>query len=413
MSRTSSDRTSRPASAPGDAAAPAVVSLEEHLAQRGTDLSAVLVHVRERTGIGPGGALLAVGSLVEGLGTTKSDLDLLLVTSRHEALASDVVTLVVGKSVVDMRVLRWAALDDLVGRLRAWAELPWDVNHAVKFSIDDRTLLHRVRNGRLLEGDPALIAARAPDHTELCRLKLHVARQASRTILVDMVGYRESGDHRSLAFGAQEVLGHAIDALVAAHGNSNPLLKWRARLLASLARDWEEALDVPPTGRSASERVWELQRLPAASDPEACSLHASRITCFARAVFAWSERRLARADLPPASPRRPVEPEPVAPSDEAPLPMIDYDVDVWLVDGGGALGRLNEFEEPVMVSADELAMLLLFDGHRGARAVERAVHGDHPDGRGAAARLVARLEAARMVVPREEDPRRPLARGAS
>lgn len=409
MSRASSDRTSPPAAAPDGA--PSVVSLEQHLAQRGADLASILTAVRESTGIGPDDALLAVGSLVEGLGTTKSDLDLLLIAARPEPPASDVVTLVSGTSVVDMRILRRDALDDLVGRLRAWAELPWSVTHAVKFSIDDRTLLHRVLRGRLLEGDPAALAARAPDGEQLCRLKLHVARQASRTILVDMVGYRQSGDHRSLAFGAQELLGHAIDALVAAHGNSNPLLKWRARLLGSLPRDWEAALAMPPTGRTAAEAVWDLQRLPAAPDPAACALHASRIACFARAVFAWSERRLARPDLPADLPRRARAAAP-GPTDEPPLPLVDYDVDVWPLPGGAMLGRLVEFEEPVHVTDDELAMLLLFDGVRGARAVERAVHGDDPDGRGAAARLVERLDAARMLVPRAEDPRRPAARGA-
>src|SRR6202008_2286814 len=99
-----------------------------------------------------------------------------------------------------------------------------------------------------------------PTREGLLRLKLHVARQAARTIQVDMAGLRDAGDHRSLAFAAQELMGHAIDAMLAAYGLSNPLLKWRSRLLERVPRDWELAMSVAPSGLTAGDRIWRLLR---------------------------------------------------------------------------------------------------------------------------------------------------------
>ena len=106
----------------------------------------------------------------------------------------------VDRCLVDLRILRAAWIDELVGRLRAWSQAPWDLTHPVEFTLDERSLLHRLLHSRFLDEAAAARAAPwMPERTDLARLKLQVARQTGRTIQVDMAGYRESGDHRSLS----------------------------------------------------------------------------------------------------------------------------------------------------------------------------------------------------------------------
>ena len=212
------------------------MNVDEFLHLRGTDLPSVVSRVDTAIGLGDDDVLLAVGSIAEGLGNAKSDIDLLLITPRDEAAlpSRDELGLVVGKCLVDVRVMRTPEVDQLLGRLRTWTEGSWDVTHAVKLTIDERTLLHRLLHGRLLNAPRGgLAAATRPSQMDLSRLKLQVARQEARTIQVDLVGYRESGDYRLLVFAAQNLLGQAVDALTASYQLTHPVAKWRFRMLES------------------------------------------------------------------------------------------------------------------------------------------------------------------------------------
>ena len=114
----------------------------------------------------------------------------------------------------------------------------------------------------------------------------------ARTIQVDMVGYRDAGDHRSMVFAAQELLGHAVDGFLAGFHLTNPTPKLRSRLLERLPVDWGERLMLRPTGLSASELVWQLHRAPAAPTKKLALDHACRIATFARSAFTWAECEL-------------------------------------------------------------------------------------------------------------------------
>lgn len=220
---------------------------------------------------------------------------------------------------------------------------------------------------------------RVPSLSALARLKLHVARQASRTTQVDMVGYREAGDYGSLVFAAQEVLGHAVDALLAGYRLTNPISKWRSRLLESLPPDWERSLAVRPTGLPAGQRVWSLHRAPERPDERPALEHAFRITTFARAVFTWAESSLIKGSSAPL--RAAAWPRPERGSHDSPLPYLDFDVDFFLNDGRVTLARLNEFGETIEMSPREFALTLLFDGTTTAREAELVFDGN---GRGRA-----------------------------
>jgi HEPN domain-containing protein len=339
------------------------MTIDEFLRLRGTKLSSVVAEVRATVRLGDGEVLLAVGSIAEGLGNSKSDLDLLLITSSGESssLLQDDVTLVVARCLIDVRILRLAKFEELLTRFKTWSQSPWNVTSAVEFSLEERTLLHRLLHGRLLhKGKRAHVMAHLPPRRDVARLKLHVARHLSRTIQVDMVGYREVGDYPSLVFAAQEVLGHAVDALLASYDLTNPLIKWRSRLLDSLPSDWEQSLALRATGLRARERVWDLHRAPEQPDEDLALEHAFRITTFARGVFMWAELKLTRNSIARRKPT--IWPRTERKLREPPLPYLDFDVDFFLSGSRVTIARLNEFDETIEMSQREFAVALLFDG---------------------------------------------------
>jgi len=346
------------------------MTLDEFLQLRNTQLTTVVENMKKTVGLLPDDLLLAVGSIVEGQGNSRSDLDLLLVTPREFGSHA---SFVAGRCIVDVRVLKVEELDKLLAVFENWSESPWQVTQAAPFTYDERILLHRLHHGLVLHrGENEQVAARIPSLLNLARLKLHVARQLARTIQVDMAGYRETQDYRSLVFAAQEVLGHAVDALLAGHRLTNPLPKWRSRLLESLPPDWEICLGHRPTGLSAAELFWRLHRAPLRAGRESSLKHALRITTFARAVFHWAETTLVGAGV---KLRTKTWPRTGRKSREAPLPYLDFDVDFFLTNGHVTVARLNEFSGTLKMSATEFAMALLFDGTTTPSDAERFIYG--------------------------------------
>ncbi|MFL6245042.1 MAG: hypothetical protein ACJ74H_03385, partial [Thermoanaerobaculia bacterium] len=213
------------------------MTLEAFLALKRTNLQAILALVDEQLGLRSDEALLAVGSLVEGLGSSKSDVDLFWITPRgaDELPPQSTLTIIAGECLVDVRILKVSDLQHLLGRFSAWCAQPWSTMLEAKFNLDDRLLLHRLLRGRpLSKTHQAVVEPLQPARDDLARLKLNIARHTSRTIQVDMIGYREAGDFRSLVFAAQEVLGHAVDGLLAGYGQTNPQPRWRSRILGSV-----------------------------------------------------------------------------------------------------------------------------------------------------------------------------------
>lgn len=346
------------------------MTLEEFLQLRNTQASTIVETVAKAVGLGPDELLLAVGSIVEGHGNSRSDLDLLLITPRDFGSSA---TFVAGKCIVDVRFLKTDEVDELLTRFDEWSQSPWQVTHAAPLTYDERVLLHRLHHGLILHcGTDEHVTARIPSLLDLARLKLHVARQLARTIQVDMAGYREVQDYRSLVFAAQELLGHAIDALVAGHRLTNPLPKWRSRMLGSVPADWENSLGHRPTGLPAVELCWRLHRAPVRASRESSVKHALRIATFARAAFHWAETTLVGSGKK-AQPK--TWPRSTRKSREAPLPYLDFDVDFFVSNGHVTVARLNEFSDTLKISAPQFAMALLFDGTTTPSEAEGYING--------------------------------------
>lgn len=337
------------------------MDLETYVALHGATLGQVIEEAKAVIPFGAGDRLVAVGSLAEGLGNRKSDVDLLLVTPdcrKADISPEQIHPIVVGQCVVDLRVVPTPFVEALRARLRHWAQGDWAVALPVDFSAGELLMLHRISAGRLLwPGIDPSTDDTAGLRDDVARLKLHVARHMARTIQVDMSGYREAGDPVSLVYAAQELLGHAVDGLLAGFRLTNPTPKWRSRLLDQLPSDWENHLVIRPTGLSAREVMWNLHRAPAEASDDAALGHACRIATFARAVFHWAEDTLVHC----GASRRYVWPKKTASVKAAALPFLQLDVDVMRIGGGVAMGRLNEQGDMLRLEFDGAAVFLLFD----------------------------------------------------
>jgi hypothetical protein len=387
-------------------------ALETFLAAGGTTLPEVVAGVGTAVGLGGGDRLLAAGSVVEGLGSRKSDLDLILLAADPDRPgAPEQVALVIGRCVVEVRIVRAVALRTLRDRFDAWCRSPWDVSREAGFGADERRLLHRLRHSLVLHrGERDGFGEVAPAAADLARLKLHDARQTARTVQVDLVGYREAGDHRSLLFAAQDLLGRAVDALTASYGLTNPVPKWRSRLLDRVPAGWERAFAVRPSALPAGERLWRLHRAPESADRIGAGRHALAATAFARSVFAGAERRLLTGctEAPLAWPAGGAVPAAARGAGGArgdggpgrePLPPLDFDVD-FAPTGGPAdpvlLARLNEAGRPVPLPPRHFAAVLLFDGVTTAAEAQAAL----PGGTGEEVRqTLAAVRAAHLIGP--------------
>jgi hypothetical protein len=277
---------------------------------------------------------------------------------------------VVGSRLVDCQVVPLSKAMEALAQLNAWTERPWSVTEAPDVSLVDRLLLHR-----LLHAEPLYPVSEAawprPDRHHLARLKLQVVRHLGRTVQVDMAGYRQHGDTASLTFSAQDLLGHALDGLLAAYEMTSPAVKWRSRLARLVPPNWEDQLSIQPTGRSLLERYWELHRAPATINIKACLRHALRITSFARSAFDWAERRLNDPDLPAArDDRRKSRPESLGSTGS--WPYLELDVDFARSRDGVRIARLNEFGEALELTPAEFHWLLLLAGSSAATGASQA-----------------------------------------
>ena len=276
-----------------------------------------------------------------------------------------------------MRIVPVDLETSLRSRLKTWAQGEWNLTVAADFGASELLLLHRLGAGRCLWPASGPTRHDEAQGQDVARLKLHVARHMARTLQVDMTGYRDVGDHQSLVYSAQDLLGHAIDGLLAGFGVTNPTPKWRSRLLDRLPADWESRLVMRPSGLKPSDLVWRLHRAPAAATAVASLEHACRIATFARAAFLWAEEVLVYSGS--GTDRRHVWPERAASDGEPPLPFLDLDVDFHRTESGVSVGRLNEFGETLHMTLDEFAVMLLFDNCTTAREAALVIDGEAHD----------------------------------
>jgi hypothetical protein len=342
------------------------MQLEAFLEHKNTSLQEVMATAKERGKLSDDDIVIIVGSLSEGLATLKSDIDLILITERDASEISDKknIAWMIDECLVDMEIMPLQEVRQLTDRFQAWCEGGWDKTFSAGFSQDERKLLHRYLNGVFLEDGDGVKRRKIVtyDAAQLAKLKHHSARHVGRTIQVDMVGHELNQDYRSLAYAAHELLGHAIDSLLAAHYLTNPLVKWRSRLMDRMAGTGISQLNENYEGQSLSALVWYLYEMPSC-EPQAITTKVTEVTHFCRLMFLYAELTLV---YPEALSKFHRIRSHAGVSEEEKigqrLPRLKLDVDFHIDDDSIYVGRLNEPGAAIELNPIEFSLLLQFDG---------------------------------------------------
>jgi len=354
------------------------MQLAEFLNLQRITLDEIIEKAKTSLQLTPDDVLFVCGSLVEGLGNEKSDLDLFLVTSRQDiqCTSPNAVMLIVRRCRIDVRVVQRSAVEELIKRFHDWTAELRQPRNAILFSYDDRKLLNRIRVGEPLWG--AENYRKLQDQinlTDLAKHRLDCARYHAGTIQVDLAGLRSAGDQYSMLFASQELLGHTVDALLAGHHYPNFMAKWRVRQLMDLPSQWELELPGRPFEISAMDVYLSLHSAPQTLSPSAIFNHAQRIVAFSRRVLPWAEYRLLGPNSIPlnaASTGHTMTGQP--------LPHLDLDVAIRYRNGSFELFRLQGKGEIFSLSEKEYSLLCLFDGETSRdyaiREAERLVDKD-------------------------------------
>jgi hypothetical protein len=336
------------------------VKLADFLSYKGISLEDILEEAKERLHLASGDVLVLCGSLVEGLGNQKSDLDLILITDRQDIQFTSLndVVLIVNKCFIDIQVVHYLQMEQLLDRFNHWVGQPHQPRLAKAFAFEERRLLHRLCTGRCLFGDARFAEVKFPLRSiDLARHLLDFASYNASTLQVDLAGLRAAADPYSVLFVAQALLGYAMDALLAGHHFTNPNWRWRVGELRRLPKQWEQKLPGRQSEKSAEELYWSLHRAPDSTGINDIHNHALRIVAFSRRVFSWAEYQLLSPSLPPI----PTAQCTSIVSNE-PLPHLDLDVTVRYRDSNFELLRLQGDGQIFRLSAQEYSLLCLFDG---------------------------------------------------
>jgi len=339
------------------------MDLADYLLARGIALEELVSGIRKNIQFDPDDVLFAAGSLVEGLGNLKSDVDLYLLTSRDDIACTSLnsFALVLNGSLIDVRIVPYSQAEDLLNRFTAWSKQPRHPRRALGFSYEDRKMLHRLWSGQSLFNEETFSRFRAPlKDEEIARHKLDWSRFMASTIQIDLAGLYLAGDFPSMVFAAQDLLGLTADALLAGYGMATPNPKWRARQLGSLPDEWKKSVAVQPAEPSVLDLFLKLHRAPESMVLRDVLQHSRRIVAFSRAVFPCMEHKL----LGPPTVQIPRLPALNGSGDRrgALLPCLDFDVQISYQDGRFEMWQLNESEMVFELSPLAYAMACLFDG---------------------------------------------------
>lgn len=343
------------------------MTLDQFLRLHGLSLDGIAAEAVNHLALVQGECLFVAGSLVEGLGTPTSDLDLFLFTDRDDFAFHSMtdIALVMGGCLIDIRVVKYEVVRQLVGRFRDWRSAPRIPRRSFEFTDDERKLMHRVAVGRALFGTDILGDLKDEfESRDLARHKLDWARHLASTTQVDIAGFLAARDAHSAFFATQDLLGLTVDGLLAGFGSTNPNTKWRARLLAGLDRDWEDWIPGRRTGLSAQDCYLALYSRLTDYELRSVHLNALDVAAFSRAVFPWAEMRLLhRGEMVRAPPQSPK----FASVPDCALPHLRVDVEMRYVDGGLEVLRLNTPGQVLTFPLAVHRLLACFDGSSGAR----------------------------------------------
>jgi hypothetical protein len=188
----------------------------------------------------PDEAFFWSGSWVEGLANSRSDLDFYLIGSPDgrpgeaemtgPGLPPMYMSLTGGKVHLDVTIVPPELLDAVGAMLRKF-----DPDSAYPTALSDnlRELLHRIRIGIAVSGHSTLQRyQKIIDHNAFKRYLLAYYHNRADSLLIDVTGLMEEGDHYSAYFIARQRLDVVIDMFLVAKGQTNTRVdKWRWKKL--------------------------------------------------------------------------------------------------------------------------------------------------------------------------------------
>jgi hypothetical protein len=246
----------------------------------------------------PGEVALLTGSLVEGLGNLRSDIDVYWVTDRPvETTFANALVCDMGAGVAaDIEVFRPNGLRDLLSR---FADIDTGPNRDVRrsatsFSLSELKLLHNLRIGIPLWGADGLEALQlALDSVALARTLLDLAHAHLDMLHSDILGALGAGEITTARHLLRAFRNHLAGALLAGLGETNPAEKWRPQKL-TLARAAHGDIQLPG-GRPLSEMVDEIENSDARIGTDDPYQVFRRLLAASWSILPWAETLLSGA----------------------------------------------------------------------------------------------------------------------
>ena len=344
------------------------MNLDELLERRRATLPELVDTIWDKLECAADDQLLAVGSLVEGVGNLTSDVDFILLSDRRidAADAAGRRPVTVCGLICDVNLIPRQLLEAKHALLRHWSMRARQLADTKMLSGAAYQLLHRVAHSRKVAG-----VTEDPFDLHECRAllalhRLERARYEAYALLVDIPGFIGEGQWAALATACNELLGYSSDAVLAAHGVTIPARKWRFQLLQHSCGTTQQP------GHEFVAPLLELHRWPSPLGQDAMILHARRVAALARGVFLWAKSRMTPAmDPVPLLPPSQAD----ATADAVTSATLDFDVAFVFPDDKIHLVRLNRAESGVEVSARLAALLCRFDGVTRREELQRCAAG--------------------------------------
>ena len=270
------------------------MNLAEFLLAKGTTLEQVVAIVQDQITLRPGDQLYVAGSLVEGLGNDTSDIDLFLVSERDISLKQTGPAIIMhcGRAAIDLECWHPNQVKALLDKVPSNVDVTTaDHRPSLAWSVGDIERLHRLASFQLVWGEDRWLSTSFVDPSLLAQLVFSRCLAICDAVHIDLVGASRVNDLDQTLLLSNKLLGHCVDALSAAFGQTNPAEKWRLARLRKVS-----AL----TSNEASIRLDKLFLELTAFDADASHdriRHSRRALNFCNWIIPHSQRYFGSAQL--------------------------------------------------------------------------------------------------------------------
>ncbi len=351
------------------------MNLDEALRLHRVSLDEIDVRLRGQCDVSMEDTVFVAGSLVEGIGNARSDVDVFVVAAESIRSSREPLILRFGGLTIDVETQTLAHVDALITSLERQVASGDVVAASSALSRSEVEFLHRVCVSRPLQDAGRLGRWKAIVRECMPTLIVRRALVSADGHHVDCVGAAEDRDWESAALMAQHCADSAADALLAATGCTSEAPKWRMRRLRRIDRGSAELGMLG--GGSWENPADEYLRLTLSKRPDEFGLRRQVFAAvqFANRVLPWAARVLSGEPQNSRVDRESAQADPTL-RREPPVPLLRLDVSVRYA--GSEQYVIGAIEAPGGLIVNSLAAdaICQFDGRTPhdvvvARVVER------------------------------------------